>query len=326
MKIAFSNMCSDRLNSSITLYNLAHYNETLLGNESIVILAKDSSADPDIIGRMKNRFTVFECEQDVHQTDAIILTQSIDALFLIKDTADEFFSNIVPNLVYMGCLDKPKHTNSIFAFTNNWLSEVCETRYNQTIPYLPVMIDFNHIEGNNKQDLGIPDDAFIFGYVGDEDSFDIPWINESIKNSLNNRDNLYCLLMNVKKEYTTLEEHPRLRFLPGTSNQDDIVKFIKTCDAMINCSQQGEKFDINYGRFSNLNKPIVGFTDVDAKGPINVLGNKFIGYKDGGQLQNILTTLNHKMINSTQWDLYKEHTPELVINRFKEIFLDPLQK
>ena len=54
-------------------------------------------------------------------------------------------------------------------------------------------------------------------------------------------------------------DHPRIKFLKGTTNDVYKKKFINTCDAMIYARSLGESFGLSCGEFSILDKPIFSY-------------------------------------------------------------------
>lgn len=329
MKIAFADMHINRRGSSTALYDLAHYNEQILGNQSIILAPRHPFNDADAMKKFKDRFEVFEHDdENIEQADAIIKAQGVDAFFLMKGCITDFKSNIVPNLVNMLFINDPSHYHGDrFAFISDWLSDLCKQRYGLDLPSVPWMIDIKDSDSDLRAELGIPKDAFVMGYHGGADCFGIPWVNEPIKQALDNRPDLYIVLMNVDQQWTTLSSHPKLTFLPGNADMTYKSKFIKTCNAMLHARHHGETFGLSCGEFSRLNRPIVGCNTVEDRCHIEILGDKFIGYSNGHELYNILMNLTHEIVAQQNWDCYSQkYSPEAVMKKFKEVFLDPLQK
>jgi hypothetical protein len=327
MKIAFSDLYVTRRGSTVALYDFAHYNETILGNESIILLPNDERNDPTVIDKFKGRFDVFEYRNN--QIDTIIKKQNVDALYLVKgNNHNTLKSKIVPNLIHMVFVNNPEHYHGDrFAFISDWLSALCKLRYNLDKPSVPWMINIQDVLGDLREELHIPKDAFVFGYHGGEDCFGIPWVGTPILQALNDRPNLYLALMNIDKKMTPLQDHPRIIWVPGTGNMDYKAKFIKTCDAMLHARHCGESFGLSCGEFSILNKPIVGCNLVEDRCHIELLGDKFIGYNNPQELYTILMDIDHTFVKSANWDCYsKRFNPETVMKKFKEVFLDPIKE
>jgi hypothetical protein len=332
------------------MYNLAHYNETILGNESIILSANYDGAwekYPDASEKFKKRFQVFEhglSEQpggpfnlyysNVDEVDKIIKEQGVDALYIIKGCSTPFMSRVVPNLIHYLFLSNSSHYDGDpsrgdkFAFISDWLALQCKQTFNLDHASVPWMVDIADPGSDLREELGIPSDALVLGYHGGHDCFSLPWVGGPIRQVLNSRQDLHIIMMNVDRTLTPIDfDHPRLKFLPGTADMDRKAKFIKTCDAMLHARNCGETFGSSCAEFSLLNRPIIGCRDVPDRCHIDILGEKFIGYSNPQELYDILTTISKDFIAGQNWDCYSEkYSPEPVMKKFKEIFLDGLSK
>ena len=331
MKIAFADNFIGRRGSAVALYDFAHYNETILGNKSIILIPRNHEQnDQGAIQKFKDRFEVYEHDWgNIEQADQIIKEQNVDAFYQIKGCYSDFKSNLVPNLVHMLFINNPEHYHGDqFAFISDWLSDLCKSRYGLTKNSVPWMINIQDAEGDLREELNIPKDAFVYGYHGGADCFGIPWVAEPILRALNSRPDLYIVLMNVDKAWTSITyDHPRLMFIPGTADMQRKTRFIKTCDAMLHARHHGETFGLSCGEFSVLNRPIVAATTVEDRCHIDILGDKLIGYNEPESLYKILVSMTHEFVATQNWDCYSDKfSPEPVMRKFKEVFLDPLTK
>ena len=340
MKIAFADHYIGRRGSAVALYDLAHYNETILGNKSIILNPKHPDNCPLAIQKFKDRFDYYEHDLapqgygqwnlpygDVDQADAIIKEQGVDALFLMRGCYIPFTSKIVPNLVQMLFINEPSnYFGDRFAFISDWLSDLCKQRYGLDKPSVPWMINIQDTDKNLREELGIPSDAMVLGYHGGADCFGIPWVAEPIRLALENRPNLYIVLVNVDQSMTSLNfTHPRLIFLPGFADMKRKSEFIKTCDAMLHARHHGETFGLSCGEFNVLNRPVIAATTVEDRCHIEQLGDSLIGYSNPQELFNILMSITHEFIGHKNWDVYSQKfSPEAVMKKFKEIYLDTL--
>jgi len=350
VKIAFSSTFLGRRGDCVQMYNLAHYNETILGNESIILSANYDGAwekYPDASEKFKKRFEVFEHSlsdqpggafnqyySNVDEVDKIIKEQGVDALYIIKGCSTPFMSRIVPNLVHYLFLSDPSHYDGDpsrgdkFAFISDWLARQCKQRFGLDKDSVSWMVDIQDVEGDLRSELGIPPEALVLGYHGGHDCFSLPWVGGPIKQALNAREDMYLILMNVDRALTPVNfDHPRLKFLPGTADMDRKTRFIKTCDAMLHARNCGETFGSSCAEFSLLNRPIIGSNTVEDRCHIDILGDKFMGYNNPEDLYNILMNITKDYIKSQNWDCYSEkYSPEPVMRSFHDIFLKDLSK
>ena len=327
MKIAFSDNYIGRRGTATSLYDYAHYNETILGNKSIILIPREHPEnDPGAIKKFQDRFECFEHDWgNVDQADAIIQAEGADALYQARGGKGDFVSGIVPNLIHNVFLCDPNHYyGDRFAFISDYLSRLCKERFGLDKASSPWMVNIEQHDGDLRDELDIPKDAFVYGYYGGRDCFGVPYVGEPIRQALQNRPDLYILLMNIDPAQTHINfTHDRLRFLPGTVEMKYKTLFINTCDAMLHARHHGETFGLACGEFNRHNKPIVGCSTVGDRCHIEILGDSFIGYSNPQELFNILMGLDHAFVSSKTWDKYSEHhSPEAAMKKFEEVFLN----
>lgn len=343
-KIAFCDMFINRRGSSVALYDMAHYNETILGNKSVIISCSSEYEEsyknhPDALQKFKDRFEVFNIGLEpttwgkhnllygnIAETEAVIKSEGVDALYLMKGCYTPHLSKQVPNLVHMLFVNEPgEYHGDQFAFISDWLRDLCKQKYGLEKNSVPWMVNIEQHEGDLRSELGIPDDAMVLGYHGGYGCFGVPYVGEPIFHALNNRPDLHIVIMNVDKNQTSINfDHPRLTWLPGTAEMKRKTQFINTCDAMLHARHHGETFGLSCGEFNRHNKPIIGCATVEDRCHIDILGDSFIGYSNPQELYNIMMNISHDFINSRNWDKYSiKNNPETVMKTFKEVFLDP---
>ena len=62
-------------------------------------------------------------------------------------------------------------------------------------------------------------------------------------------------------------------FIEGTTDQEQKVAFINTCDVMIHARERGETFGLAIAEFSSQNKPIITYSLSPERCHIDILGN-----------------------------------------------------
>tara|TARA_B110000046_G_scaffold55512_1_gene62031 strand:- start:336 stop:614 length:279 start_codon:yes stop_codon:yes gene_type:complete len=90
---------------------------------------------------------------------------------------------------------------------------------------------------------------------------------------------------------------------------------------MLWARHDGETFGQAIAEFSVRNKPVIA-TKVGDLCHFKYLGDKGIWYTNGNDLYHILTSINKDKIKDKDWNAYREFSPENVIKKFKNIFLD----
>jgi hypothetical protein len=191
-----------------------------------------------------------------------------------------------------------------------------------------------------REELNIPEDATVFGRFGGEKSFDLNYAWRKIIGVAIDRPNIYFVFVNTNNFLDNKTKDLNLKniiFLPRIIDefpQYQKVKFINTCDAMIHARIIGEAFGIALGEFNIFNKPIITHASKRHNAHLTILGDKGIYYKsnnpvadenlkyDAKDLYEILTEFDKEKAKEKDWRGYKEYTPENVMKKFKEVFID----
>lgn len=328
MKIAFYSPHLSERGTEVALYDYARYNEEILGNESIIIYQHDEIRNNHTsVEKFKKRFQVEEISLDVSSNDQSRYTGSLvmpyidkiieknkcDIFYMQKGGKIDGLVSRAAKSIILACGMGAQPQGNRFAYVSKWLSKVDS---GGSIPWIPIIIDLYPTQEDMREVLGISKDATVFGRTGGMDTWNIPWANKAIEDALEKRKDLYFVFQNTPR----LFEHERVKFVETTADPIFKSKFINTCDAMIHARHEGESFGQSIAEFSTKNKRILTYSQSQERNHIDVLGEYGIYYSNPNELYCSLVDFNRKQTGD--WNLYKEHTPENGINRFKEIFLD----
>jgi len=182
---------------------------------------------------------------------------------------------------------------------------------NGKIPYVPHMVNLPKHELNYRSDFNITNKIVIGWYGGN--NFEIPFARQAVIDIAQKRKDITFLFMN-QDPFCNLEN---VVFIEGTTDLDEKVAFINTCDFMIHARERGETFGLTIAEFSTLGKPIITYRDSPERNHIDILGENGMYYSDYQELYNILDNL----IVFNGINCYHDFTPEKVMNKFNEIFL-----
>ena len=311
MKIAFHSNQLCLRGTEIALFDYARYNEELLGNESIII-----SKHPDIqqyshplaIEKFKKRFSVF-FYRDFSEVEKILEDNGVDIFYAIKAGMNDGIVSKGRKSVNHAVFQYHEPHGDVYAYVSKWLGD----RYGS--PFVPHMVVLPDINDDLRTELNIPKNAIVFGRHGGEDTFNLPFVYEVIKNVVARRTDIYFLFLGTNK----FADHPNIIHLNGSSDMDYKTKFINTCDAMLHARHQGESFGLAPAEFSIRNKPVITWTQGRDGAHIQMLGSKGIYYNNDSELQNIL--FNFVPDSTKDWNAYREYNPESVMSIFKQVFL-----
>lgn len=325
----YSNQLSVR-GTEVAMYDYAHYNETILGNKSVIFYNQDSPHNDSVsVQKFTDRFSVVPLVggflPNSRSMNGSVVSEllnqeitkaEVDALYIIKCgyRSDGILPTACKTLIHCISTSPPSEKHGdVYAYGSYWLSEHCS---NGSIPAVPYMVDLPEVSGNLRLELGIPENAIVFGRNGGADTFDIHWAKQVVAAVAHNRDDVYFLFQNTDKFY----DHPRIVHLPMNANLDYKVKFINTCDAMIHARVIGESFGLSCGEFSIKNKQVITWHGSQERNHIYILGDRGIYYNTPQELYDILMSFQ-KPNPSQDFNCYRKYTPEVVMEIFDRVYL-----
>jgi len=306
--------------TEVALYDYAHYNETLLGNESFIISGKHSYfSHPLAEKKFRDRFKNVFVYDNFSQVESYAKENNLDLMYFIKGgQQDGKLVSCCPSVVHVVFQVNQRHGNA-YAYVSEWLSKRMTAG---TAPFVPHMVVLPKVEGDLRSDLKIPTDATVYGRYGGLESFDLPMALSAVINVAMSNPNIYFIFMYTNKFGPDL---PNLIFLDGNSDLEYKVKFINTCDAMIHARQMGESFGLAIGEFSHQNKPVLTWNGGTDRAHIDMLGSVGVYYNNQQELENTLR--NFKRDPNVNYNVYSERfSPEKVMEKFNNVFIKPYVK
>jgi hypothetical protein len=320
-KIAFMSGQLGLRGTEIALYDYAHFNETVLNNQSIILYPKTSTGNhPQAVSKFEQRFTCLDSTQNIDQT---IEENGIDLLYTIKSGAKGGFiaKNVPTSFHAVFPANRDQADGSAYAFVSHYLSRV---HANNKTPFVPHIVYFSENElkltTNLREKLNIPHDATVFGCYGGEPSFNVRFVKQRvIPYLLKKRPDIYFIFMNIDRFII----HDRVHFLEGSSKFEDKGLFIRTCDAMIHARKIGETFGLAIGEFSLFNKPVFTYGLSPQTHHLEALGDKGMVYYVAYQLKAMMMKFDRKVAQTQNWDCYSQQfSPENVMQQFKLHFIE----
>lgn len=306
MKVGFLTNHISYGGTEVALYDYAHFNETLLGNTSVVLTRDFRSSNKSIYEKFEQRFQLFYI-QTPHCIDNIVNEQKLDRLYIIKSgEPDWFFTTKCKTIVHCVFTTRFSHGSVYCA-----ISDVLNAIHKTNVPVLPHMIHVAQHTDSFRTELGIPQSSVVIGRYGSFDSFDIPFVHSSICSMLDRNPNLVFLAMNTR----SFSDHPRIVHFPCTVDNYVKRKFINTCDVMLHARTRGETFGLSCGEFAVCGKPVITFRDSHEKAHIHTLENKALLYWDPKSLEDIVETKRWTSVDMTM-NGYMKYTPETVMKIF----------
>lgn len=299
------------------MYDYAHYNETFLGNKSLIItrdlnlIKQEFDVSEKAYKKFQDRFNI-EYYKNNKDIDNIVEKYNITHLYIIKaGNFDNILSSKCKNLVHCVFTSKYKHVE-IYSVISNNVNNYCNTNY----PVVPHMINIYDSNENLRNKLNISEDAIVFGRYGGRETFDLDFVKKCIIDTISKRKDIYFLFMNTNHFY----QNENIIYLEGTTNMKLKRMFINTCDSMLHARKNGETFGLSCGEFALCEKPIITFNSKIERNHIDILKEKAIIYNNYEELYNIINTFNKNKYIMKNND-YIKFTPENVIKIFEKVYL-----
>lgn len=318
MTIAFHTDQLSLRGTEVALFDYAYNNQHILGNESIIITKKQRGLDT--YPKFNEHFEIILYE-NFQELPLLLKNKKIDVFYFIKHGLnDGLIFPDTKNVVHAVFQQNEPH-GDVYAYVSEWLSKKMS---NGNIPYVPHMVDIKRYDHdkNYKKYLNIPKDAYVFGYYGGNDSFNIDFVKRAVIDVAKKNKKIFFIFMNVDSFYEGLDN---IIFFTGTHDMIKKIAFINTCDACLHARYIGESFGLTIAEFSTKNKPILTKA-IDQNyqhdaAHIDMLGKNAILYNSYDQLCNILENFKDMFDLNKDWNSYKEYTPEKVMEKFNKVFL-----
>jgi glycosyltransferase involved in cell wall biosynthesis len=303
-KIIFFDPNLNERGTSIATYDYADYNETILGNKSIIVSL--NKAELKSYKKFNERF-------ETHLINSLSDVSKIrcDYFYSLKYGFND--NNLHPeakNLVHVVFPSYDPH-GDVYAYVSKWLAE----SHGKGLPYVSHMVNLPEVKEDFKEFFNIKNQLVIGWYGGN--NFEIPFVRQAVINIANKRKDIIFLFMN-QDPFCDLSN---VIFIEGTTDQNQKVAFINTCDVMIHARERGETFGLAIAEFSTKNKPIITYSTSLERNHIEILQDKGIYYNDYSSLYSILSNIQKSDIKNKEWNCYQEFTPEKVIQQFNQVFL-----
>jgi hypothetical protein len=297
--------------TEVALYDYAHFNETLLENTSVILTRDFRNTHAEIYEKFNKRFPVFyiTTQKDI---DDIAEREQLDIVYVQKSgEVDWFVSTKKKCVVHVVFETRFPHGNVHAA-----ISSSLNSLYNTNIPVVPYMVYLEDTNESFRKELSIPSDAIVIGRHGSYSSFDIQFVHKVLVRVLDLYPNMFFVTMNTEP----FAQHPRIIYLPRTTDLRVKRKFINTCDVMLHARTRGETFGLACGEFAISGKPIITYEKSIERAHIDILEGKYCAYSNETELMSIFHDQSWKRIDMTT-NGYMKYTPEKVMHIFQTVFL-----
>lgn len=292
------------------LWTYADMNKKL-GNESIFIIRKGVAPpgpdfdDPSFRAYFENSFETHELHDS--EIEAFLEKRGVDVIVVSNSGGDDnFVPRNVPSIVR--CVFNPNHPQgTLHTAASNLVSA-------GKIPTLPDIVRVVDNDGlpSLREELGIPENAILYGRIGGHDTFDVPFAREVVRRVCSKRKDAYFVFVNT--DPTDLWDLENVILLPATRDEKFKRRFFDACDYFLHARKDGETFGVAVGEFALCEKPTISWAFSNDREHFTILGEKIIPYADADDLERIL--LDPPKIDM-RGNGYERYTQERVLQRFK---------
>jgi len=310
MKVAFVLNSISFGGVEVAVYDYADCNETLLGNQSIIITRDFRDTYGPIYEKFEKRFRVFYVQTRA-DINTVIKNQSVNVCYTQKGgQRDEWGTDMCKSVVHCVFMTRQPH-GDVYAAIHDDINRIHGTRF----PVVPYMVRVDHHTDSFREELGIPLDAVVVGRYGSAGSFDLSFVHEAVVELLNRNPTMWFVCM-ATNHFAT---HPRIVYLPVTTELYVKRKMINTCDVMLHARYRGETFGLACGEFSVAGKPFITWAHSPEKAHIENSKGLCCQYSNKEDILRILESGEWKMDMSKSG--YLDYTPEKVMDIFNRVFL-----
>jgi len=318
VKIAFHDNCLCERGTTVSLYDYAYYNKHYLGNESIIMyIGNDKRNVSEVLDKFKKEFVLRPYTDWSKEADIILKEERCDILYMQKAGEwDGKNTSVCKSIIHCVFNTQYKHGDVYGRISN------C---FGSNYPVVNYMVNLPNVDTNMRKELNIPSDAIVFGRHGGLDQFNINYVHNVIDKITDEYPNLYFLMVNT---YKFCKDKPNIIHYGKIIDLNKKVEFINTCDAMIHARAMGETFGAAVSEFSIKNKPVITCKYGTDLAHLNIMKDKCIPYGSAAELYNIFKKIIYNLdyIKKLDWNGYREHTPEKIMDTFNEVFIKPCIK
>ena len=321
MKILFHTNTLSNRGTTVALMDYAKYNQSLLGNDSIIVYPKnfydpgippDSLTRPEVVEAASKEFTVYgyDSKQDLEE---YCVKHNIDYSYYIKGGFfDGQLTESTKNLIHAVFQTNQPHGDR-YAYISNWLSQKMS---NGSIDFVPHIVDLPKDKTSDfRKKHNISSDKIVIGRIGGFYQFDIRWVMQAVADFAFSNPNYVFVFVNTVK----FVELPNVLFLDSIFDEQEKTDFILSCDGMIHARSDGESFGLAICESLFHNIPVLCFNGGRDQHHIDLLHNTDLLYNDSNEFHKKL--LDIKSLSFNYSSIVEQFSPENVMQKFNKVFL-----
>jgi hypothetical protein len=313
MKIAMhsNDLCARGV--PISVFQYSSYLKKIFNHEIICLYDETSPFNDEIgISRFHKNFRTYGYTNWTEVED-ILKEESVDLLYMQKmGNFDGKIARNIPTVIHSVFQAHEPH-GAVYAYISEWLSEVMPGSHD----FVPYIVEMDKSDSDLRSELGIPNDALVFGRYGAYNQFDLDYVHQCVYDVACQHDDIYFLFMNTN---VFCEPIKNIIHLPKSIEDKVKSSFINTCDCMLHARARGESFGLAIAEFLFHDKPVIAYSGGTDKNHIYMMGEKGLWYEDYLSLKNIILDFD-RLPEGEYKSIVNSFNAEDVMVKFGDVFL-----
>ena len=132
---------------------------------------------------------------------------------------------------------------------------------------LDLIVDIPEPQDGIRQELGIPEDAFVILRFGGYDSFDIEWAQQAVVRLLDEHRDWYFIGLNT----SPFTAHERARFIPMVMDPVEKASLVGAANVFLTARGQGEAFGVAIAEALQIGVPVLAWNGGTDRNHIQML-------------------------------------------------------
>ncbi len=333
MKVLFHAEQLNYRGTTNSILEYAHYNQEILGNESVIVYSQeqpeglDVGGVPQVIEEVGKKFQLLTYENNNELND---LASGYD-LFYSQRAGERVDShtkreNAVITSTKMGvhCVFQWYDPHGdVYAYISEWMAHNVSKMYDAPLhPWVPYVVNLPEPNFDTRAALNIPKNKFVIGRFGGYQTFDLPFVHNAIKRIVQERDDIVFLFANTQP----FCDHPNIIFLGPFLGQEQKSNYINACDAFIHARWLGESFGLAIAESLFFNKPVIACERGFDRNHVTMLGPFDLLYKENDEedVYNKILELKDPSLHRINYRklVVDDYNPHNVMNQFKSVFIN----
>ena len=268
MKILFYCPTLNYRGTTNAILNYAYFNQTLLGNTSV--LAYDASAsyiqdlgsEDKVLRDVSSRFPVIAVDG---LSGVSAVSDNYDIVYIICSGRLSGEIPRMPRTAIHAVFGELEPHGTRYAFVSEWLSQ----RYSGSlVPFVPHVVELPEQRISIRRQLGISDDQVMVGRIGGYSTFDLEFVRQAITEVLTVSNDFVFAFVNTP----VFIKHPNVKYIAPFFSEQLKSDFICSCDMLVHARLQGESFGLAICESLYHNRPVVAWAGGKDQAHCELLG------------------------------------------------------